>query len=164
MIKKRSEKKAAVTKLPETKNTTKKGRPSAYKPEFCEIAYKLCLLGMTNDELAQYFHVATSTIDKWIAEIQEFSGSLKKGREIADSNVTDRLYQRAMGYSHPEDKVFLHEGQPVVVPTVKHYPPDPVSAIFWLKNRQRKRWRDKPLDTDADEKLKFRVGYGGEYD
>jgi len=26
---------------------------------------------------------------------------------------------------------------------VKQYPPDPTSAIFWLKNRQPKIWRDK---------------------
>ena len=45
---------------------------------------------MTNDDLAKYFEVAPSTIDKWIAEIPEFSGSLKKGRDLADSNVTDR--------------------------------------------------------------------------
>ena len=60
--------------------------------------------------------------------------------------------------------MFLFNGETIVVPTVKHYPPDPISAIFWLKNRQRKKWRDKPLETDADEKLKFRVGYGGEFD
>jgi hypothetical protein len=26
---------------------------------------------------------------------------------------------------------------------VKHYPPDPTAAIFWLKNRQKDKWRDK---------------------
>jgi hypothetical protein len=26
---------------------------------------------------------------------------------------------------------------------VKHYPPDPTSMIFWLKNRQPQKWRDK---------------------
>ena len=119
------------------------GRPSKYKEEYNEIAYKLCLLGMTNDDLAKYFEVAPSTIDKWISEIPEFSGSLKKGRELADSNVTDRLYQRAMGYEHVEDKIFVNNGETIIVPTIKHYPPDPVSAIFWLKNRQRLKWRDK---------------------
>ncbi len=37
----------------------------------------------------------------------------------------------------------MHEGKPVIVPTVKHYPPDTTACIFWLKNRQRDRWRDK---------------------
>jgi hypothetical protein len=26
---------------------------------------------------------------------------------------------------------------------VRHYPPDPTSMIFWLKNRQPQDWRDK---------------------
>lgn len=26
--------------------------------------------------------------------------------------------------------------------TTKHYPPDPVSAIYWTKNRDRDRWKD----------------------
>ena len=33
----------------------------------CEQAHNYCLLGATNDELAGFFHVAPSTIDRWIA-------------------------------------------------------------------------------------------------
>ena len=69
-----------------------------------------------------------------------------------------------MGYEHDEEKVFCNNGEIISTTVRRHYPPDPISAIFWLKNRQRKRWRDKPLETEADEKLKFRVGYGGDYD
>ena len=150
------------TKLPKSKNPV--GRPTSFKPEFCEQAYKLCLLGSTNDDLVNFFGVAMSTLSKWIVEIPEFSEALKKGRSIADSNVADRLYQRAMGYEHDEEKVFCNNGEIISTTVRRHYPPDPISAIFWLKNRQRKKWRDKPLETEADEKLKFRVGYGGDYD
>ncbi|MCY1295079.1 hypothetical protein D9M70_444010 [compost metagenome] len=31
----------------------------------------------------------------------------------------------------------------VRVPTVKHYPPDPGAAIFWLKNRQPELWKER---------------------
>jgi hypothetical protein len=34
-------------------------------------------------------------------------------------------------------------GEIVMTPTVKRYPPDTAAAIFWLKNRQRAKWRDK---------------------
>jgi hypothetical protein len=64
------------------------------------------------------------------------------GRDIADANVGKSLYDRAMGYSHPEDKIFVHNGETIIVPTTKHYPPDTASAIFWLKNRQPAKWRD----------------------
>jgi len=26
----------------------------------------------------------------------------------------------------------------------EHYPPDTTALVFWLNNRQRARWRDKP--------------------
>lgn len=146
------------TKLSTSKNPV--GRPTKYAPAFAEQAYKLCLLGSTNDELARFFDVSPATIDKWIAEIQEFSGSIKKGREIADSNVAERLYQRAMGYQHPEEKIFCHNGEIISETVVKHYPPDPVSAIFWLKNRQRKKWKDKPSEVEGSDGITIRVGYG----
>jgi len=119
------------------------GRPSKYKKEYAEQAYKLCLLGATDKELADFFGVTESTLNLWKKEHPEFSESLKNGKEVADANVADRLYKRAMGYEHPEDKIFQYEGEPVIVPTIKHYPPDTTAAIFWLKNRQRGKWRDK---------------------
>jgi len=69
--------------------------------------------------------------------------SIKRGKEYADSNVADRLYQRAMGYEHAEDQIFQYQGEAVVVPTKKHYAPDTAAGIFWLKNRQPAKWRDK---------------------
>jgi len=119
------------------------GRPSKYKPEYEELAYKYCLLGAIDDELAKFFEVDVATINRWKIDYPVFCESLKNGREIADAEVSKKLYHRARGYSHPEDKIFLHEGEPVIVPTIKHYPPDATSMIFWLKNRQRGKWRDK---------------------
>jgi hypothetical protein len=121
----------------------RRGRPTAYKAEYVEQAHKFCLLGADNARLAQLFGVAVPTIDKWIKEKPDFSCAVKEGRDIADANVGKSLYQRALGYEHKEEKIFLHEGQPVVVETVKHYPPDTRAAEFWLKNRQRDKWREK---------------------
>jgi hypothetical protein len=38
------------------------GRPSSY-PDLCELAHNYCLLGATNDELAEFFGVSPRTID-----------------------------------------------------------------------------------------------------
>jgi hypothetical protein len=101
------------------------------------------LLGLTDKEMAHVFDVAESTIHKWKIEFPLFSESIKAGKENADSEVADRLYQRAMGYEHEEEKIFQYEGEPVRVQTRKHYPPDTQAASLWLRNRQPKRWRDQ---------------------
>jgi len=120
-----------------------RGRPTKYKKEYAQQAYKLCLLGATDADLASFFEVNEDTINEWKKVHLEFSESIKKGKEIADAEVANKLYHRALGYEHPEDKIFNDSGKPLIVPTIKHYPPDPTAAIFWLKNRQPGRWRDK---------------------
>jgi len=125
------------------KGKNKGGRPAKYKPEYAEQAGKACLLGYTDAELAQKFDVDERTINRWKKDYPKFCQSLKKGRDIADEEVSRRLYERAMGYEVKEDVIFQYKGEPVIVPTTKKYPPDPTSMIFWLKNRQRSKWRDK---------------------
>lgn len=119
------------------------GRPTKYKAEYPDLAYKFCLLGATDCDLATFFEVSESTINGWKIEHPEFLESLKKGKERADATIAQSLYHRAKGYEHPEDKIFNDNGQPLIVPTIKHYPPDSTAAIFWLKNRRSKDWRDK---------------------
>lgn len=119
------------------------GRPPDYKDEFNDLAYKFCLLGATDCDLATFFDVTEKTINAWKTEHPEFCESLRRGKEQADANVAQSLYHRALGYSHPEDKIFNHNGTEMIVPTTKHYPPDSTAAIFWLKNRNSAKWRDK---------------------
>lgn len=146
MTAKRVTKKKKAKKKAASKN--KGGRPTKYKAEYADQARKLCLLGQTDVEMAQFFKVAESTITKWKKDHKEFSASIKDGKENADAEVGQSLHDRALGYSHEEEKIFLHEGKPVKVKTIKHYPPDPTSMIFWLKNRIPDKWRDT-LKVDA---------------
>ena len=119
------------------------GRPTLYKKEYCEQAFKLCLLGAIDKELADFFGVEEQTVNNWKINYPEFFESIRDGKEKADANVAKSLYQKAIGYSHPEDKIFNNDGVPLIVPTVKHYPPDTIAATFWLKNRKGTVWRDK---------------------
>jgi len=118
-------------------------RPSSYKEEYAGQAEKLCKLGATDKELANFFDIAESTLNIWKKDFPEFSESLKKGKLIADSKVVESLYQRALGYSHPEVHVSNYQGEVTLTDLVKHYPPDPTACIFWLKNRRPEQWRDK---------------------
>lgn len=119
------------------------GRPPKYKDEYAEQARKLCLLGATDAELADFFGVTENTIPNWKKAHPEFLGAINEGKAVADANVAERLYERALGYEHAEEKIFQHNGVPVRVDTIKHYPPDTQAASLWLRNRQPDKWRDK---------------------
>ena len=119
------------------------GRPTKYLPEISIQAEKLCRLGATDKELADFFDVTEQTINNWKSDFPEFFESLKRGKMAADAEVADKLYQRALGYSHASEKIFNSDGSILRTDTIEHYPPDTTAAIFWLKNRQPDKWRDK---------------------
>lgn len=119
------------------------GRPSKFDTLDLAQVQKLATLGFTNVQMADFFGVEISTFEKWAQRYEEFFRALKIWKAEADQKVERSLYERAMGYSHPEDKIFVHEGKPIVVPTTKHYAPDTTACIFWLKNRRKDLWRDK---------------------
>ena len=128
----------------------KAGRPSLYKPEYVEQSKKLCLLGATDRELADFFKVSEATLNSWKAQHPEFLESLKVGKEQADQRVERSLYQRAVGYSHPDVHVSNFQGMVTLTPIIKHYPPETTAGIFWLKNRKPEEWRDRVEHTGAN--------------
>lgn len=121
------------------------GRPSRFKPEFGEQAEKLCLLGATDQELADFFKVDVRTIYRWKHEHPDFCQALKSGKDVADERVERSLYQRAIGYEQDEVKIFMPAGKdsPVYAPFRAKVAPDVTAAIFWLKNRRKDEWRDR---------------------
>lgn len=128
------------------------GRPTLYKPEYAELAFKFCLLGATNAKLAEFFDVATSTVSLWMVEHEDFSEAIKSGRVQADAEIAHALYHRAKGYSHAAVKIFadVKTGAQQVIDYTEHYPPDTAAAFIWLKNRAG--WKDKQEITGADGK------------
>lgn len=91
-------------------------RPTKYQEAYAEQARKLCLLGYTDAELADFFEVSESTINKWKLDYPEFSESIKKGKAVADAEVSDRLYQRAMGFVAPDIDIRVIENRIVETP------------------------------------------------
>jgi hypothetical protein len=67
------------------------GRPSNYPPDLCELAHNYCLLGATNDVLAELFGVSPRTIDNWIAGHPEFAEAVQQGRDVADATAVEFL-------------------------------------------------------------------------
>lgn len=125
------------------------GRPTDYKSEYCELVYKLCLLGATDAQIADVIGIAESTLNLWKKEHPEFLESIKRGKDVADAEIAEALYHRAKGYQHDDVEIKVvangeNMGSRIVeVPVTKIYPPDTGAAMAWLKNRQPKMWRDK---------------------
>jgi hypothetical protein len=131
----------------------KRGRKSEYRIEYADQALKLCLLGATDKELSEFLSVSEQTLNKWKKDYPEFLESLKKGKNIADANVASRLYNRAIGYNCKATKFATSNGKITDSKEfIEHYPPDTTAAIFWLKNRQPEKWRDKK-EVDANVNL-----------
>lgn len=114
------------------------------------------MLGATDAELGAHFGVAERTIHRWKQDHPGFLKALTEGKALADARVAHALYHRAIGYSHRAVKIFQSSGRSFEHEYTEYFPPDPVSCIFWLKNRRPDLWRDKPIPEgpEADEMMK----------
>jgi hypothetical protein len=126
------------------------GRPTKFKAEYVKQVEKLCALGATDAEIADFFEVDPSTITNWKIDHPEFLASIKTAKADADERVERSLYQRAIGYEQDEVKIFMPAGaaEPVYAPYRAKIAADTTACIFWLKNRRSANWRDKQ-DFDA---------------
>jgi hypothetical protein len=130
------------------------GRPTLYRSEFAERAFRLCLLGYTNEELARSFGTDLINLEQWIREVPDFAWAIYDGRDNADSKVINALYEAALGFEHPEDDIRTvalggNAGSEIVITkTTKKYPPNFSAAAMWLHNRQGRRWKAVSSATD----------------
>lgn len=124
-------------------DTDKGGRPRSYEPKFDEQAQKLCKLGATDADVADFFGVTTTTIYRWKHQHPTFCEALVLGKDPCDDRAERTLYQRAVGYEYPSEKVFQYEGEVIRAPIMVHVPGDVGALTLFLKNRRGDVWRDK---------------------
>lgn len=140
---------ARMKPKPKARGKKAGGRPSLYRREHNRQAYHLALLGATDIDLARAFGVDERTINRWKRDQKGFCQSLKRGKDQADARVAHSLFRRARGYSHKAVKILtvadgIDQGSHVEkVDYIERYPPDTTAAIFWLKNRRPREWRDR---------------------
>lgn len=125
-------------------NIVKTGRPTKYRDSFVKDAYKLSLLGLIDREMAYFFGVSESTLNRWKLAYPEFSESIRRGKALADAEVVEALYRSAIGFSYEESIVKEFNGKIEVIKTTKHRPPNSTAMIFWLRNRQPDKWSNNP--------------------
>lgn len=133
------------------------GRKGKY---YSHVEPKLLLIeawardGFTIEQIAEKLGVAASTFFDYKNKYPELSEALKKGQEVADVEVENALFKRAIGYRYDE---VTREATKVKDPdtgewvdvmaetkrVTKEVQPDVTAQIFWLKNRRPDVWRDK---------------------
>ncbi|WP_268914097.1 helix-turn-helix domain-containing protein [Lentilactobacillus sp. SPB1-3] len=102
--------------------------------------------GLTDEQIAQNMGISSATLYVWENKYPEILESLKKGKEVTDYAVESALLRRALGYKTVEVTKSISEetGELEIFKEVeKEVPPDTTAQIFWLKNRQPEKWRDK---------------------
>lgn len=118
-------------------------------------------IGATDAQVAAALSVTVQTLHNWRKADPSFFDAVKDWKAQADAEVERSLFERARGYSHDEEKIFCQDGQIIRAESRKHYPPDPTSMIFWLKNRQPDKWRDKQ-EVDHGGEVRWKVSTGVE--
>lgn len=135
------------------KKQPKGGRPSKYEthvlPRMVEIE-GWARDGLIDEQIAKNLGVALSTFMTYKKKYPELSDALKRNKEVADREVENALFKRAVGYKYEEITRELKKDPDtdelslVVTKVVtKEVVPDVTAQIFWLKNRKPKEWRDR---------------------
>lgn len=114
--------------------------------------------GLTDEEIAGKIGIRRETLYAWMKKYPNISNALKRGKEVIDYEVEQALLKKSLGYTIDLKKTFkvkrsiydkntgkkIKEYEELVTGYDQmHVPPDTTAQIFWLKNRQPEKWRDK---------------------
>ena len=102
--------------------------------------------GLTDEQIAGKIGICRDTLYEWKKRYPDIADAIKRGKAPVDYQVENALLRRAVGYYYNESRM---DENGATVTTRKHQPPDTAAAIFWLKNRRRDRWREKPDTSDC---------------
>ena len=126
------------------------------KPRLVEIeAWKRD--GLTDEQICKNLGISVDTFYRYKAKYSEFSEAIKKGKEVADIEVENALFKRAIGYTYKEVKKEVKDidgkKSTFIKEVTKVVPGDVAAQIFWLKNRKSNNWKDKRENENDDTKL-----------
>lgn len=78
--------------------------------------------GLSEEQIANdKLHISRSTLSEWKNRFSDISDALKEGKDLPDIQVENALYEAAIGGNV-------------------------TAMIFWLKNRLKSEWKDKPVE------------------
>lgn len=113
--------------------------------------------GLTDEQIAKNLGIGYTTLKEYKNKYPSFLATLKRGKEVVDTEVENALLKKALGsketlkkpvklkqviYSDAGKKLKEFE-EIVMVEEEVLITPDTTAQIFWLKNRKPGVWRDK---------------------
>lgn len=101
----------------------KRGRKSGLNEKVKETILRLLKDGKTEDDVAEVIGICRKTLSNWKGKHPELLHAVNEAKLTADELVELSLFGRAVGF--------------------KGGIPDTQAAIFWLRNRRPKQWREK---------------------
>lgn len=144
----------------ELKEPNPVGAPTLYKDEYANQVYKLCLLGMIDVEIADFFGIAESTLNNWKIEYPEFLESIRAGKDMADIEVVESTFKSTQDRQIPTEQAFKKKRvywdangnrceveEIEIVEVMQAVPANAQIQQFWLRNR-RSREFNKPTGVD----------------
>ncbi|MCL4592948.1 transposase [Fusobacterium nucleatum YWH7053] len=110
--------------------------------------------GLTDEQICNNLNISIQTFYTYKSKYIEFFEAIKKGKEVADIEVENALFKRAIGYKYKEviKEVKEIDGKKstYIKEVTKEMPGDVAAQIFWLKNRKPSKWKDKQ-DIDIED-------------
>ncbi|SPF40769.1 conserved hypothetical protein [Candidatus Desulfosporosinus infrequens] len=105
--------------------------------------------GLTEIQICKNLGISVTALNKFKKQHVELVQALKKGREIAITEVENALFKKALGITYEEIKTSIRMVDGVETKftekTRKYLPPDVAACSILLKNKDKERgWSDNP--------------------
>jgi len=100
------------------------GRPTSYKPEFCDQVIEMGKIGASKAEMALELDISWSSFVLWEQTNEEFSNAVKRAMQLSRG-----WWEKQGRLKTFDDKDF-----------------NPTSYIFQMKNRFRDEWADRQVN------------------
>lgn len=124
-----------------------RGKPSKYDTH---VGSKLVMIsewaikGLTDKDICTNLRIAVSTFCSYKLKYPELVEALKGNKDEADLVVENSMYKNAVGFEYEEVTEELVDGKMQVTRRVtKLSAPNTTAGIYWLNNRQPKKFRTK---------------------
>ena len=101
-----------MTKKKDPKDYLKRGRPTDYRPEYCEKVIEFGKLGYSKAEIALELDVDRGTLDNWLEEHPDFFTAMAKSQDFCKAwwlksgreNVDNRSYNSHLYSLHMQNR------------------------------------------------------------